>query len=205
MCYSKSASLISFITSLVGCVVLFAFDKVLALFLGFVGLMQLWDYIFWAYPGQNVVNAFFTKVAMVSNHLQPLVLIALLSTRQQVGMLSAVLGTIYGVLGGLYTIVHWNDTSYTVVTSQSYPSLYWEWNTLTGALLVYALYMASLLVTFYQHYTSPLNWILMATTLGSFVFAWYYYKGKSVGRFWCYFAAFMPLLLAGYYSWTEKD
>ena len=110
-----------------------------------------------------------------------------------------VLVVVYGVLGGLYTVVNWNNVSYTVVTKESYPSLYWEWNSMDGGLLVYTLYMASLLTIIYQHYTFPLNLIVMATVFGSFVFAWYYYKGKVVGRFWCYFAAFIPLLYAGYY------
>ena len=54
-------------------------NKILAFFFGFVGFMQVFDWIFWknqdmSDPKQEKTNYLFTKIAMIFNHLQPIVL-----------------------------------------------------------------------------------------------------------------------------------
>ena len=54
-------------------------NKILAIFFAFIGLMQLFDWIFWenqniSNQNEKLINFIFTKIAMFVNHLQPIVL-----------------------------------------------------------------------------------------------------------------------------------
>ena len=84
MCYSKEASLNIFILNILTSYALYTYNspsnvhKVLALFFGFVGFMQLFDWILWSNqdisdPHQASTNYKTTKIAMFFNHLQPTV------------------------------------------------------------------------------------------------------------------------------------
>ena len=198
MCYTKDASIFSFAVNVVSSGVLFTMSPTLGAFYFFVGLMQLYDYVFWTYPGTNRINGAVTKLAMVSNHLQPIVLALLVHAYvRRLTLLSLVVVWTYVAVASVYTLAHWSDVHYTNVHPKSYPSLYWEWNDKPGAQLLYALFVATLVVLFGLNFKAPLNVVLAGLAVASFALSWYYYKGKTaVGRFWCYFAAFLPMFVS---------
>ena len=88
MCYSLEVSRNSFLINVISCFMLFNFSKnnnakILSLFFLFIGFMQLFDWIFWNNQDtfnekKMIVNKIFTKIAMIFNHLQPIVLALLL-------------------------------------------------------------------------------------------------------------------------------
>ncbi len=199
MCYSAEASAYAFFINTVGCLLLMQSEPALGLFFMFVGLMQLFDLVFWLNQSDvSSKNWFATKSAMIINHLQPVVLAWLLvyfkGTSLSLNSLTLLLA--YVVCVSIYTINAWSLTSHTLVTQKSYPSLYWEWNDLPGSSVVYSLFLVCLVALSYDGFEYPLNLVISLFAIISFFLSAYYYKGRTaVGRFWCYFAAYAPLLL----------
>jgi len=219
MCYSEDQSQKSFIINLVTCYALYTYKsnspnhKILALFLGFVGLMQLFDLIFWKNqnikdPYQANVNYTTTKIAMFANHLQPIILAYLIYLfTGSLGSVSKLLLPIYIVVISLYTIQSYKNINYTLQESISIndllfhdpkdnrirTTLKWEWNIQKNSLFVYILFLITLLVLAYENFKYPFNIVLAFINLFTFILSAYYYKGQSLGRFWCKFAAWVPL------------
>jgi hypothetical protein len=89
--------------------------KILGLFFGFVGLMQLYDWIFWDNNTRNKVNFVFTKIAMITNHLQPIVLGSLiLMYKGELPFISRLFFASYTVSALLYSAIIYNRIDYTV-------------------------------------------------------------------------------------------
>lgn len=200
MCYSPEASLSAFVVTTCTSLVLVRYNAVLGWFFLYVGLMQLFDLIFWTHRGQNNINWRTTKVAMIVNHLQPLVLMALLWKfgSKPIASWVVIAVMVYAVVVMAYSVDCWNKISYTVVDVKSAPSLYWQWNDVRGACLVYGLYLFALVALCLDGFAWPLNVTSASVVFLSFILSMYYYKGQtSVGRFWCYFAAYVPLLIIG--------
>jgi hypothetical protein len=175
--------------------------KVCALFFGFVGVMQLWDVIFWTYDGTTKINKYSTKIAMIWNHLEPIVLGFLIYFF--IGKLtipSVIVLTIYVVASIFYTINTWKTLRVTEVTNDTSGSLYWEWNYSKGSVLFYGLFLSTLLILSDQNFTGWVRLMCISLTLITFLFSFYKYSlNFSVGRFWCYFAALSPIFfLLGY-------
>ena len=207
MCYSERASLIAFLTNCCSSFVLYQYNKVLALYMAYVGLMQLYDYIFWTNLGETPVNYITTKVAMVINHLQPIVLALLITqiNKTELDDLTKKVLYMYGICVFIYTVVHWHEVNYTVVTEKSHPSLEWKWNNLSGGSIVYFLYLLSIVMLLYHHFPSQLNTYLVFVAMSSFILSYYYYKSQGIGRFWCYFAAYIPLFIVAWFAQTASE
>lgn len=202
MCYSPDASLTALVVTTCTSLVLLRYNTVLGGFFLYVGVMQLFDLIFWTNHGQNDLNWATTKVAMIVNHLQPLVLLGLLLKFGSKPISSWVLVTliVYTIAATAYSVQCWRKISYTVVDVKSAPSLYWQWNDVNGSGPFYALYLFSTVALCLDGLAWPLNVSGATVVLLSFFLSMYYYKGQtSVGRFWCYFAAYIPLLLVGFH------
>lgn len=221
MCYSEEQSRKSFVINLITCYVLFTYNnsptfKILALFFAFVGIMQFLDVIFW--NTQNIqdesqarINWVTTKIAIFANHLQPIVLAYLIYIyKNSIGPLSKIILPIYVLVITLYTINAYNNTNYTLQQDVSirdtndlffpYPeddevrqSLKWEWNLQTHSWTVYMIFLLTLLILAYENFAYPFNIVLAFINLFTFVLSAYYYKGRSLGRFWCKLAAWVPL------------
>lgn len=222
MCYSEEQSKKSFVINLITCYSLYTYKvtptyKILALFFGFVGIMQFFDIIFWS--TQNIkdektanMNFITTKLAMFANHLQPIVLAYLIYIfTGKLGKFSMISILLYIVVISIYTINTYNKINYTLIEKVSIrdtndlffpypddddirPSLKWEWNIQENANLVYALFLTTLMILSYENFTYPFNIVLTFINLFTFVLSAFYYKGQSLGRFWCKFAAWVPLL-----------
>lgn len=202
MCYTSEASRTSFLVNFITCSILYIhaknnnYSRIFALFFAFVGLMQLYDWIFWENLGENNINYVFTKIAMISNHLQPLILAYLIYIfTGNIGYFSKIIIMLYFIFGLIYSIKIYDSIKYTVVSEKSTPSLFWEWNFLPHSLIVYILFLLALTVLCYENFDYPINIIFSLINILSFLFASYYYKGQGIGRFWCYFASYIPLFV----------
>lgn len=187
----------SFITSTIFSVILLRFNIVLGGYFLFVGLMQLYDLIFWSHLSKNNINFIATKMAMISNNFQPVVLgLLLIFTKDKLNKFTLILFVIYVITSVIYSIYSWNKISYTLISPSSSPSLYWEWNNLLGRSYYYAFYLIITVLLLYDGFTWPLNYILIGIMIISFIFSYYNYKKKlSIGRFWCYFTGFIPVFV----------
>jgi hypothetical protein len=202
MCYTPGASLTAFVVNVIFSLLLIRTQnkqlQTLAYFFLFVGTMQLWDYIFWTNSSNTCVNQTTTKIAAVWNHLQPIVLalciIYILKT--PIKKESRIILCTYALAALIYTLSIWKKLGGTAKTTESGDALEWRWNHFDGAKIVYALFLASLVILAWQHFDTP--WIKISTSIlfiASFAFSVYKYKiTANTGRMWCYLAAFAPLL-----------
>ena len=196
MCYTGEASFTSFVIGSISSIILTYYNSVGGLFFLYVGLMQLYDLIFWMNHSKNALNFWTTKIAMMSNNMQPIVLALLIIFlgKKHLNPFTWGLLALYTVIIIPYSIYAWRKIKYTMVEAISAPSLFWEWNFLKGSTFVYCLYLLLVLVLCWNGFSWPLNWILVSIVLLSYILSLYLFKGKTcLGRFWCYFAAFLPL------------
>jgi hypothetical protein len=221
MCYSEEQSRKSFVINMITCYVLFTYNtsptfKIIALFFAFVGIMQFLDIIFWNNqniqdPRQAQVNWITTKVAMVVNHLQPIILAYLIYIyKGSLGKLSNIILPIYIIAISIYSFNSYNKIKYTLQEDVSIrdvndllfvnpeddytrTSLKWDWNIQRHSLIVYIIFLSTLLILAYENFSYPFNIVLAFINIFTFVLSAYYYKGRSLGRFWCKFAAWVPL------------
>lgn len=211
MCYTLEVSRNSFIINLITCYILYRSQnvthKILALFFAFVGLMQLFDWIFWRNQDmtnttQRRTNFAVTKVAMMANHLQPIVLAGLIMYYfKHLGILSTIILYMYTVVIIVYTASIYNKIDFTledkvprVFDKYERTSLYWKWNFKTHSGIVYAMFLLCLSILSYENFTFPLNITLLFINVGSFVLSGFLYKGYDIGRFWCNIASYVPLM-----------
>jgi hypothetical protein len=205
MCYTKFDTIIVYIINLISCILLLYSNKkvssnsdhkIIALFLLFVGQMQIFDYIFWTNPECNSMNKIGTKLAIIFNHLQPIVFLYLQK--------------MYGYPESFIT--QWMKRMYiTIIVVYSIFALYqvectgrskktnivaWDWNYLPGYQFVYLLFVGFLIVLSTQFKTKFYRLISAIVILTTFITG--YLKpilNESAGRAWCYYAAFTPLII----------
>lgn len=208
MCYSLNASKSALYINIISCFVLyFSFTKetetthkILALFFFFVGFMQLFDWIFW--ENQNTIdsdqaynNYVFTKIAMIFNHLQPIVFGLLIwYFTNKIGYYSKIILVIYSLFISSYTINAYSKINYTLTRKvKNKEILYWEWNYLDNYDFIYILFLLCLSIIAFENFEYPLNMVLTCFCIFSLLFS--VNKHNSVGRFWCNFTSVFPLFL----------
>lgn len=201
MCYTYQHSVVSLFVGLIVSLYLFIQPnvnlKIVGGFFFFVSWMQLFDAIFWKHLQGGRTNAIATKFACIFNHLQPLILAALIYYYRGgiQSKVSKILIGLYAVSILIYTVSNWKRLNTTTVTAKSAPSLDWSWNHWKYAPYVYALFLVTLMWLMYRHLNRPYNLIGSLLVFISFMFSMYKYQiQQSTGRFWCYFAAFAPLV-----------
>ena len=215
MCYSYAQSRNNFIINIITSSILYNYKnksiyKILGLIFGYIGIMQLFDMIFWS--TQNIkdpytakVNYIATKMAMFFNHSLPLVVAYILySFIGKLGNLSLLIITIYILLISIYTYYAYYKISYTLISNTYIKSnntsitpsrygLHWSWNYQPYYIPVYSIYLLALIILSYENLPNPFNIILAFIFLLSFLFTRYYFKKQSSGRWWCKVGAFIPI------------
>ena len=211
MCYTSSISAKAFCIGIISSLVCIFLNhtekekkagidsdfKILGYFFIFVSFMQLFDWIFWTQPDN--INKITTKIACIFNNLQPIVLALLIyyfkQNLLQKDKTTIFLVILFTICITLYTINGWSELTLTKVTKESSPSLYWQWNNFKYCSFVYLFFLFMLCWLIYNYLNSPYNYVGVIITISFFLFSMYKYKGQlSTGRFWCYFAAFVPII-----------
>lgn len=198
MCYSKRVSAITWFISWISSLALFGGTNnqslhSLALFFFWIGLQQLWDWLLWSWTPPDIRNFIVTKVSMLCNHAQPIILWIVSPWHHP---LPSMFVFLYIGAAIPYTIQIWDRIVYTEVTCVSNPSLEWKWNNQPGANRVYSLFMLSFLTQFALGFATPWNYLLCIFSILSYLVAWLdWHKQQVVGRFWCWLGALGPILL----------
>lgn len=201
MCYTFKASIANGIISLVTSMLVYANTtnkvvKSLALFFLFVSLMQWYDAIFWMTDKTNV-NYFFTKIAMITNHLQPIILYLLISQNVKMNSMTQVSLIAYMIYALVYSIYAFYTIDYTVVTELSSPALDWKWNNLPGSEMMYFL-LLTVFTLVSLNIPGILSIVMLVLNFGSFFFSYYTFKRENIGQMWCILAAYAPLILINF-------
>ena len=199
MCYSLQASISSFLINIVSTFLLLNVTKnpnikALSIFFAFVSLMQLYDAIFWLTQHKFLhINSIVTKMAMVTNHLQPIILYFLLSifTKIKFNFITNFVLILYIVFAFFYTHINFNKLTLTKIHGIT---LKWDWNYFKYAQFLYTLFLILLsLISFHLPY--PLNILMFFINIISFVFSYKISKSSETGRVWCKIASYIPLIL----------
>jgi hypothetical protein len=217
MCFSSDISILTYITGVIGCYLLFnkeskeKYNKIFAIFLFFVIQMQLIEYFFWNNQECNDINKNITKVGIIINHLEPFVLyLALLyyipnNIKPWINyyMLFYLIVTIF------YTISVFTNEC-TLIKYDTPPYIFWSWNNTNKYSIIYYLYFLLTLCILIYHVSNDKRKTIYSILyslilfLVSFVF---YEDKKPTGSIWCFIAAFIPyiiLLTKCYNEHTEK-
>lgn len=209
MCYSLNASFNSIVINVISCYVLLnvakyknkettLFFRNISLFFLFVGLMQLYDLIFWISlkdnGGKNTLNYATTKIAMLSNHFQPIVLAYLISRVHSLNDVTKYILGFYVVFCIWYSYIALTELDYTIVTKNSFPALDWKWNNLENGEIFYTIFFITFsCITLNLRY--PFSILMLMINICTFLFSFYHFKRKTVGHMWCKIAAYVPLVL----------
>jgi hypothetical protein len=219
MCYSKEVSQRSFIINMITSYILYTYtknieNKIFALVFAFVGFMQLYDWIFWENQdisdvSQANINFITTKIAMISNHLQPIIIgLLIYYFKGTLGIWSKYMLLLYFILIVIYSIKTFNKITYTLTENvhvsallnnkeQTKTSLFWEWNYNEKANngLIYTIFLLTTIILFYENISYPMNIIMSFIIAFTYGLSSYLFKYHGIGRFWCNFAAFVPLFI----------
>ena len=219
MCYDIQTSLIALVINIVTSIVLFIVAKnkerdanvsnqlkAVALFFLFVGFMQFWDILFWSYDATTKVNMYATKMAMIWNHLEPVVLALLIYLFiGKLTMPSMIALAVYAVAIVAYSVKGWSKLGGNEASKETCGSLYWQWNYMEGSALAYGLFLICLLLLAQQQFTGWVRCLFMVIITSTFFFSLYKYSiNASAGRFWCYFAAFCPIFFLIGIAFSQK-
>jgi hypothetical protein len=216
MCYSYEQSRNNLIINIITCTILYNYKnnkiyKIYALIFGYIGIMQLFDMIFWSTqnikdPYKAKLNYNTTKIAMFVNHAQPLVIAYIIySFIGNLGMLSLLILIIYTLVILIYTYYAYYKINYTLVKNKYIKShnytvtpsrygLHWSWNYEPYYKQVYSIFLLALIILSYENLPNPFNILLTLIFIISFLFSRYYFKKQSFGRWWCKVVAYMPLV-----------
>ena len=216
MCFTPEDSIYAFLTNLVSSIILLNYVnkssqnykdvRIIVYFLIYLGIMQLYDYIFWLNSNNNI-NYVMGKIAMLTNFLQPTVLFLLIKYyKGNVDDDGTILSIIYTICALLYAIYIWNNIGYTIVTNRTRPSLDWEWNNQKYNTTLILLYLLTLSVLLFKNFSKNINKFFVFIGLFSYIISFYKYNFiKSAGRMWCYSANFIPLMIFIYLYFTNKN
>lgn len=209
MCYTVESSLVALTTGALSAFALAwtgdSSEVILALLFLFIITMQLFDAIFWSTQkavkmGDRraiIVNTFFTKAAMLYNHLQPIVLGGLIAyvTASSLPMWSTIALLVYSVVATLYTANVWATTTVTIEQPPAKPGLFWQWTKGQNYELMYSTFMATVAILFVENLSGKATLLGLSLTAGTLFFSVERHGGKSdAGRWWCNYAAYIPLL-----------
>jgi hypothetical protein len=209
MCFNAEISLITYIIGCLSCYNLYLLDyKIEALYFLWIVNMQLIEYLFWINLKCNNTNKFLTKIAIVLNHTQPLILYLLINYNNNkipdyVHKI-AILYTVICILFSYYDIITDNCS---IVNKDISPHINWKWNSNKYHKLFYILFITVTIILFkfipdfkHNHYYSRSE-ILIIIYLTSYSISYMIYdEQKNVGSMWCFFAALAPLILPTIYD-----
>jgi hypothetical protein len=203
MCYSANTSIATFLSNYGITFVAFLFalnsdTKVAIQFLSFIGLMQLFDYMFWINPSPTKMNYIITKIAMIVNLLQPIIMVLLIyNYKNYVKDLTLLIVALYTVFAIIYINNSWSKVMYTKENVKG-EGLVWEWHNQKGSVFLFYLFILSLAIASYENLDTSMRYILSILLVFTYLISWLKnnFRMTSIstysGRLWCYYSALLP-------------
>jgi len=193
MCYSVEASKTAFFINIISTFILYNYSKdpeykVIAIFFGYVGIVQLYDWILWENQGNNI-NYIISIIQMLHINLEPFVLAYLFyNLNGKLSNNSLIITLLYGCVLCVFLIMMFNRFEYTTIENNR---LQWKWIKNPNNIL-FVLFVISLIVLGYENLHAPKNIVFVLLTILSVTFG-IYYKYEEIGRYWCKIGAYSPL------------
>ncbi len=140
--------------------------------------MQFWDIIFWTNDENTKLNKYTTKIAMLWNHFEPIILFLLIVFyRMTNGPISFPIILLYTIIMIMYTLNTWNNV---VKTGKYYRkegnkeiknSLFWEWNYTEWAFPFYTIFLITLVVLSYENFSGSIRILFVFFIIFTFLFS----------------------------------
>lgn len=204
MCFSERVSWLTLGVSLAGCGALASYSSpqywVLAGLFVNIALMQLWEALLWRQRGEcTPANHTYSKLAAVTNHLEPLVLFglsALWLKPASPGLKHAtwLVVAVYTAVFGYLTYRYLREPQEKACSTVGKDGLVWTWN-YGSHQNAYFLFVATMLMIVYAYFPPSSRLGVMGIIGGSFALSQVVYGGtKMVGSMWCFIGALVPWL-----------
>jgi hypothetical protein len=157
--------------------------------------MQLIEYFLWNNQVCNETNVNTTKLGVIINHLEPIVLwisILLFSAKELPDSINIFM-ILFLIVTYAYTkfILSNDDNKCSLVTPESSPHILWKWNNAEYGSIYYAFFLLSLILLSINGLEKG-NQFALSITLLFLVSNYLYSNKKSVGSIWCFLAALSP-------------
>lgn len=199
MCYSAEVSLITLIVGLVGSAFVYtlgsAFDRIFALFLGYVSLMQGIELILWNHQKCDTFHKKISVLGMLLNLGQPIVLgilTLIISNRKEFRL------EILGILA-LYClyVIHmfysYEENLQCTNPRANDPHLVWNWTILDSWRTDWIVYItAACLISILGMPTLNQGMIFAGGLFVSMIISIIVYPRQDMGAMWCFFSALSP-------------
>ncbi len=202
MCHSAPVSLVSFTIGAIFSYLLYCENdisyKILGIFLGYIILMQLIEFLLWSHQVCDNYNKSISFLGMYINYLQPFVLaMLLLYFYKQHNFNKKILiitGSIYLLIMLLYTSQYYFNSDKCTIKNNN-PYLLWNWGQMNYSSLVSVIYVITLFILIYfgipdKKAAFGIIFLSFITLLLSVIF----YPRPFIGSIWCFFGAFIPLM-----------
>ena len=201
MCYSAEASFISLCIGLLGSIGVYTlntmFDKIFALFLGYVSLMQGIELILWNNQKCDAFHKRISFLGMLLNLSQPLILaiiILLISNRNEFKLYIGVIIFLYSIYG-LYFIDSYKTELQCTNPRPNDPHLVWNWTILPRWWLDHLIYIITFSIISILGMPSLNQGLIFAGGLTvSMVISSIVYPRENMGSMWCFISALSPPL-----------
>jgi hypothetical protein len=150
--------------------------------------------IFWKNQSCNKTNNLTTKLAILFNHLQPIILILLQYIYGfELSITSILTIIVYSIMGIFYTFNAFNKVNCTLPFNGV---MDWKWNKQDYGQIYYFIFLLSLTVSSFNFKNTRVQIMSALINLVSFFVATKTpILNYSVGRIWCYYASIFPLFL----------
>jgi len=196
MCFSAQASLIAFVAGIASAIMSYSVGKpdfkVVGLFFVFVSLMQIVDYLLWKHQTCDSYNKMVSFVGMILNHLQPVILFALLWYFKRPTDIRVLL--VY-----LLFIVPYSFQKFGCAIKGRESHLVWDWTQQNYNRIVYGVFVVSMALIAYKGLgTIPGLAVLVSLLLSKIV----YPTTHSTASLWCFFVVLGPL---GYMTLKNQE
>lgn len=205
MCFSASASLITFLIGITGSYLLITkgnpkYSKeniIFGIFCIFIAFIQLMDFLFWTdLNNKRGINHIITLLGPLINTGQPVILYAIkyfyLKPKINLGYNE---NSFYILLNILYIVYLFNVylnfiSKGNLTTSTKYGHLYWPWIEFSNPIY----YVFLLAINFF--YLTNFTYSLMIFVITYFcLLLSYCFFYNNLGELWCFFGAFIPIIL----------
>lgn len=200
MCYTENDSLLAYVINFSMSLILFVKSndnhaKVLSLFFLFVGQMQIFDYIFWKNQSCNQINNITTKLAIIFNHLQPIIFILLQYIYEfELSQVSIITIIIYLIASVSYTYNALNNVNCTLPNNKI---IDWKWNKQEYNSFYYFIFLMSLSISSFNFTNTNIQYMsVIVNWISYFVATKTPILNYSIGRIWCYYTSLIPLFLS---------
>lgn len=188
MCFSEKASLVAFVAGMSGSLLCFLRRSpkhaIVGLFFAFVTLMQLIDYLLWRHKTCDEYNKTVSKIGMILNHLQPLVLALLIAWYLPNANKTAIIAIslVYLTFIVPYSLKYLQNPECSIKGQNG-----WAWSGMNGSSTTYTMFIACMVAL--SSFIDPLigPFVSFFTLLLSMLL-----YSKQSGAVWCFFVVAIP-------------